>query len=295
MHTKCPNCQALFRVHVKQFQQAQGKVRCGQCGSLFDAQRNIVSPKAGDILSDLERPTGPGTQTRVKRSGTSGHIPHKPPFQEQDDIPIPKLIPESSEGAHRPLPPATQTITLAIEGKKHETNLDSKTRNYPPLSTVSLGLGCIALVFLLLAQFFYFHSDRVHNQPFLAGITKAVCDTVGCEIQPTRDINRIEIINRNVFSHPTVTNALMITATFANVAPFPQPYPVLQVSLTDLQGSIVAARRFLPQEYLSNPDESATLMKPGVPIDVNVEVQDPQNGALAFEFAFFDTSRMGHP
>lgn len=290
MHTKCPNCKALFRLNVKQFQQAKGRVRCGQCRTQFDAQINIVLPKAGEVLNGLETITGQETRSRENLSVTTRHMPNKTPGQEHEEIPIPKLIAESSGDTPRHSPAAKRTIAFSNEGKaeKPQTSLASQTIWSPHLSTLMLGLGCITLAVLLSAQFLYFHRDLLGQQPFLASIIEDVCDTVGCEIEPLRDVDRIEIINRNVFSHPNVADALMITATFANVAPFPQPYPVMQVSLTDLQGRTVATRRFSPREYLNNAGKSATLMKPGVPVDVNVEVQDPQNGAMAFEFAFFD-------
>jgi predicted Zn finger-like uncharacterized protein len=290
MHTKCPNCRALFRINVKQFQQAHGRVRCGQCNTLFDAQSNIALPKAGDILTDLETSTGSETQSQERRSVTSHHIPKSDPAAEQDDIPIPELIPERGEDAPRPSPAVQRTIALTSSGtaEKYQTGRDTEAIPLPRLSTVMLGLGSMALVFLLLAQFLYFHRDRLSKQPLLSSIIEDACGIVGCEIEPVRDVDRIEIINRNVFSHPSVADALMITATFANVAPFPQPYPVMQVALTDLQGKIVAARRFLPQEYLHGTEEHSALMKPGVLVDVNVAVHDPQNGAMAFEFAFFD-------
>ena len=41
-------------------------------------------------------------------------------------------------------------------------------------------------------------------------------------------------------------------------------------------------------EYLENFSDSHQMMKPGTPVDVSVEVLDPRNGALAFEFSFFD-------
>ena len=288
MHTKCPKCKALFRIQLEQFQQAQGRVRCGQCNTLFDAKNNIVLPRSRKMLTDLEAPTD--AQSRERRFATSHHPPLENLVSEQEQIPVPKLIPESNKGTSRQHGDAKRTIMQTSSGTLTASNTEfvTETNLSPRRGAITMVLGSIALVLLLLTQILYFHRDQLSKQPLLAGLILEACDMLGCIIEPIRDIDRIEVINRNVFSHPSVAKALMITATFANVASFPQPYPIMQVSLTDLQGKIVAARRFLPNEYLRNTNKSSTLMKPGVPVDVSVEVLDPQNGAMAFEFAFLD-------
>ena len=77
----------------------------------------------------------------------------------------------------------------------------------------------------------------------------------------------------------------MINGTIANNASYPQPLPVLELSLNNLRGKQVALRRFAPIEYLSQ----STLidsMPPGVPISFRLEVVDPGQNALAYEFEF---------
>jgi predicted Zn finger-like uncharacterized protein len=38
MLTRCPTCRTRFRLHPAQLQAAGGRVRCGQCGNVFDAR-----------------------------------------------------------------------------------------------------------------------------------------------------------------------------------------------------------------------------------------------------------------
>jgi predicted Zn finger-like uncharacterized protein len=290
MHTKCPTCQSLFRINIEQLQQAQGRVRCGQCKTHFDAQNNIVLPKGREMLTDLRAPIDAQLSANEKRPAPSRPTPVADKALEQEDIPLPKLIPESDKGAPRQQFAVNRAVTNSSGGVSEKTDIgiNNETNYSPRREAFALVLSSVALILLLLAQFVYFYIDHLSKQPLLASFIEDACDMIGCVIEPIRDTDRIEVINRNVFSHPSVENALMITATFANVAPFPQPYPIMQVSLTDLQGKTVAARRFLPNEYLENVRESPHLMKPGMPVDVSVEVLDPQNGAMAFEFSFLD-------
>jgi len=64
---------------------------------------------------------------------------------------------------------------------------------------------------------------------------------------------KIEIIRRNIPSHPKEKNALFINATIINKAPFVQSFPILNLEFSDLNGSTVAQRFFQAHEYL--PDD----------------------------------------
>ena len=43
MYTQCPQCQTLFRITHEQLHAAHGKVRCGQCHSVFNATAQLVA------------------------------------------------------------------------------------------------------------------------------------------------------------------------------------------------------------------------------------------------------------
>ena len=73
------------------------------------------------------------------------------------------------------------------------------------------------------------------------------------------------------------------TLVMHNAAPWTQPYPLLEVRLSDLAGHAVAARVFAPTTYL--PD--AALATRGLPPDaraaISIEIRDPGRQAVAFE------------
>lgn len=41
MNTRCPRCWTVFRIEQHQLDAAAGRVRCGQCDSIFDARRHL--------------------------------------------------------------------------------------------------------------------------------------------------------------------------------------------------------------------------------------------------------------
>ena len=54
MYTKCSHCNAIFRVTMKELTAAQGKLRCGECGSVFNAMDSL-STKLPEHTDPSER------------------------------------------------------------------------------------------------------------------------------------------------------------------------------------------------------------------------------------------------
>lgn len=281
MLTKCPECKAVFRITQNQLKQAYGKVRCGQCNTVFHGPDN----RADKLSSTTKTQTDTGRQGYITAQQTGQEEQEK----EVEHIPLPNLIAEQGpeERQRDPIEEEGrwQQILLGIPQPGPTAVPDPKPLK-PSLATASF-FTLITLVLLLLGQFTFFNRDHLNWPIPMRGIFTDLCDFIGCTTEPVRDIDRIEILNRNVLAHPSIPKALMITATFANIAPFPQPYPNLQISLTNLQGKLIAARRFSPQDYISGTQKFLKLMPPGQPVNASIEVLDPGNGAVAFEFQFY--------
>ena len=122
--------------------------------------------------------------------------------------------------------------------------------------------------------------------PALEPIFANLCDVLPCRYSGSADVSKISLTNRDVRSHPTQKNALLISAAFVNQAGFDQPYPDILVTLSDLSGNIVANRRFTPQEYLDKMYNRFLLMESGTPVHITLPVLDPGNDAINFEFTF---------
>src|SRR5512143_2705839 len=52
MYSQCPDCQTRFRVTAEMLRAARGTVRCGRCGSAFDALERLSDtiPPASSAL-----------------------------------------------------------------------------------------------------------------------------------------------------------------------------------------------------------------------------------------------------
>ena len=148
----------------------------------------------------------------------------------------------------------------------------------------SLAITLTALTFML--QLGYLRREWLVTQPYIGHYVETICNQDSwCAMPPKRDLNRLQLVSRNVYSHPNIDHALMINAVITNTAPFPQPFPVLLVSMSNVRGQIVAQRYFNSSEYLQL-NAGDPLMEPGKVIPVSVEVLDPGQDALAFELDF---------
>lgn len=161
----------------------------------------------------------------------------------------------------------------------------------PPMRPIWQTMGMIALLVILgvgfLFQLIFFRSYELANRlPALLPVLTSICSSLPCRYSGSIDVSKIELLNRDVRSHPTQKNALLISAAFINHASFDQPYPTIAVKLADLSGNIVATRHFKPEEYLDKIYSKFLLMESGTPIHITLAVLDPGDDAINFEFSF---------
>lgn len=181
-------------------------------------------------------------------------------------------------------PSVAKDIPLAL--RRSLENMAPPARR-SPVMTIGLLMAVLVLLAGLAAQFILFRStELVRMMPSLSPVLSDLCNTIPCRYTGPRDVTQISLSNRDVRSHPTHKNALLISAAFVNQANFEQPYPTILVTLSDLGGNIVANRRFTPQEYLDTLYNRFLLMESGTPVHITLPVLDPGSDAINFEFTF---------
>lgn len=272
MYVQCPSCEAIFRVTTRDLTHADGLVRCGQCLEVFNGL---------DRLRALQ----PDTETSEDEdTGTHDQIAHQANAP-QMELPVEEVI-----LAEPPPSDATDSFDASTSEEPEalpEIDLESSVQpSRRAGSTLLWGLTNLVLILALGGQYVYAERRELYRYPELQPWLEHLCALARCDLPPRRDTSRIELLNRNVYSHPNIADALMITATLVNTAPHAQPFPLIELSLSDLQGQIVAMRRFQPPEYLADEAAGTGEMEPGVPVALTLEIRDPGSHALAFEFDF---------
>lgn len=144
--------------------------------------------------------------------------------------------------------------------------------------------GSIVLMLVFILQAIYFSRHDLAKNPAYRPLLTQACEMLGCSINVAYDIDLIEIIGRDVRSHPSAKHALIAGTTLINNAKFSQPYPLLTLTFSDITGTKVAQRRFTPREYLKSGTNIRAGMTPDLPVQVELELVDPGKNAVNFEF-----------
>jgi len=139
---------------------------------------------------------------------------------------------------------------------------------------------------LLAFQYVWFHFDELARQDQYRPMFQQLCPMFGCEVPTRVDIGRIKSSNLVVRSHPDFKGALIVDAIIYNRAPFAQPFPLLELRFADLNGQLIASRRFKPSEYLSGELAGRGEMPSQTPIHIALDILDPGPKAVNYSLSF---------
>ena len=246
MHTRCPQCQTIFHVTPAQLEARAGLVRCGICASAFQADQNLIE-------------TLPNNHRTV-------HTPATDEIARTD--PIERAITGPSDS------PTDDDLPLM-----NEFPLVPERRRTP---TAVWLLGGVLLLVLLAAQVAYFYAPELARDARLKPWLALYCERAGCDLKPPRGTASIELVQTSVAPHPRYENALRLQAILVNRAEQAQPYPVMEVSLTDSEGQVLTRRSFAPAQYLESPVPHDALT-PNVAVRAHLDVTNADGRAVGYE------------
>jgi len=101
-----------------------------------------------------------------------------------------------------------------------------------------------------------------------------------------KDPGQVQLISRDMHSHPTRAGILVLSLTFVNLAQRPQMFPTLEITLLDGSNQPIAQRRFQPTDYLRNGADTESGLATDVFLPVLLELGDPGERAVGFEIQF---------
>ncbi len=247
MYTRCPSCQSVYPLRANDLGAAAGMVRCGHCGKTFNALNQLFSDHP---QAGQEPHEDQGTPPLLqKRSMVQ---PDLPGFSLEDD-PAPKSGPSLS------LPPL------------YERRAGERNRTWLP---VSLVLGALLIVQLGL--------QGTTPGSVLNRMTQTTTGMSAAEAAET-----IQIVSRDMHRHPTLDDAIIISATLRNPSSTNLEWPVLEVRLYDPSQQVLGARRLAPEEYLVNPRDLERGMSPNLMVPVILEFVVGTTDPSGFDFRFF--------
>jgi len=265
MHTRCPHCETTFRLTAAQLKAHGGKVRCGKCEQIFQADQSLVE----------KPPRKPAAKTkRAPRNPPTLDTAIAPPDEfNLTAPPAPDLASESAGEPIRPedIPPPPKPLPM-VQAPRLQT------------SALAWGAGSLLLIFALLAQGLVFYgADLIRWQPGLASTVSTLCTPLPCRSLAHTDLRKLDLVETQVTPHPRYDKALRVRATMVNRANVPQPYPRLEVSLIDSRGQLLARRVYLPKEYKSRAMRIEDGLSPHVATTAQLDITAPGTKASGFE------------
>lgn len=246
MYTQCPQCHAIFHLTPAQIAARGGLVRCGQCAAVFRADQYMF-----DTLPEMLAPETSEDEAAAPASLKPARTPQQDDFRPSEDSQIP-----------------TMNDVLLARPRRPRRGLWM--------------LASLVLLALLIGQLGFFYQNELAREPRLRPWIERACVYLDCVLPPLQDVGKIELAQATVMPHPDYAQALFLDATLINRAEFAQPYPLLEVTLTDSDGQPVARRTFRPQQYLP-PGRPLMDMPSNVAVPVGLEFTQPDPRAVGYE------------
>lgn len=277
MKTRCPYCQTSFRVTPEQLKARVGKVRCGQCQTVFNALDSLLdepgtsaSPRAAVIPPPAPEPLPPSAQRgpALARPSAKSAQPAAETFAAPDDT----EPPADAEPAEQPGVDAQALSEADAQelGRATGLILPRETTGIPGYSKWAEGLmsgpvalpaehairwpfvlAALLLALILAGQLlFRFRSEIAITAPRLRPALEFFCQALDADIPLPQHENLVSIETSDLQTDPARGNLLILNATLRNRASYAQAYPSLELTLTDTQDAAIARRVFPPGEYL---------------------------------------------
>ena len=294
MLTCCPGCSTTFRVTPEQLKMRAGKVRCGKCQTVFNALESLAeapSPQPSTEQPDRieheqfresssELAVADSPDTAPSEAGAADEIESTMPVS-------PEAVRDSAVAAG--LVAARETTEIPGYNKWAEGAFTAPISVSVPTSRPAWPFVVVALLLLstLVAQIaHYYRAELAVSTPSLRPVLESACAVLDCEIPLPRHVELVSIEASDLQVDPTQGGALTLTATLKNRAAYAQAWPLLEITLTDVQDNAVLRRVLQPAEYLP-PKADPTLFPPNGEAAVRLWLEAKDVAAAGYRLYVF--------
>jgi predicted Zn finger-like uncharacterized protein len=274
--TRCPNCQTTFRITSVALHKAAGKVRCGQCSTVFTAFDSLTDTltriAAEDMLaSTITEPTEPAPAPEPE---STEPVPGEPIPAEP--ITAEPITAEQVAEVLEVEPPAPQTPWHPVERE-------------PEPEVPGWRIAAAIAAFALVLQGVHHFRTTLAQAPWIGGVLERSYTLAGMPIAADVDPASFTIVNwvataqsRDEAAEDT-TGSLEISAGVRNTSDAPLPYPMLSLELTDRWEKTIGARVFTPDEYMGTRISNNARIRPNTTVTAQLQLLDPGPDAYGFE------------
>jgi predicted Zn finger-like uncharacterized protein len=230
--TQCPQCHTHFKVVADQLKISDGWVRCGSCAEVFDARLSMQPWTEPAPTEPNPEPVG---VDEVADAGLEA--------EPQAAAPAAEVSPPEPEAVAAPSP--EPDVAFVRQAKRRAFWQRPWVRALSWLAVLALGL-------LLVAQVLVDQRHRwVAMYPDLAPWADAICEPLGCQVEPFRQIDSVLIDSSALVDERDGVYKLEVA--LKNTSALVLAVPALEFSLTNTSDEVVLRRVLLPTEWDSPP------------------------------------------
>lgn len=254
---RCPQCHTVFRISGEQLSAAQGWVRCGGCGAVFDATTHLATPDGAALeVPTVHAPVAahPPAPAPAPSPGATPVPSAPPPLQAMPDIDL--ELPDL--GALPPAPPAPASQTAAAPAPAPAPAPERRPTPVPAASPTAVGpaaaapgpspLLVLALLLSLLALMAYAARGPIVQQwPQLRPWVVQGCASLGCQLPAERNLQALQLLGSSL-SQDDSSGHHQLRLQWHNRGDAPVLMPSIDLSIVDAQGEVLARRTLEPTE-----------------------------------------------
>lgn len=293
--TTCPACSTSFFVTQQQLATHKGDLRCGKCNHVFNAINRVteikkpIQPEIEEPLIELDETPIPDvleTNTEIQSNEPEisvGQIlaeaamveaanpqPAKETFVSENPIPAQADITAAEVIAVTTTQP--QPIPNFLSDSALKSKLaDKKVKGKPHTLLFSL-LSVLLIVTIALQSTYFMRSSLASKYPALKPALLALCSVLQCEIPLPRHIELWAIDDSDLQEDADHVGLIHLSTTMTNNAAFAQDYPLLELTLTDINDKPMLRRAFLPSEYLPTGTNISAGLAAGEEVHIKLDL-----------------------
>ncbi|MGP1716864.1 MAG: DUF3426 domain-containing protein [Methylophilus sp.] len=271
--TECPACFTQFEVNDEQLQAYAGKVRCGECNHVFDAQSALVTEAeiaepAETTPQVIEPSTIEAETSEVDISEAATLAENAPEIQtaplatldSPTEVLEPSPTPQYAEPEELEQAPAL-SWNLGYE-EAHDPAIPAFLRNVsltddrPPapekttLPWIFPLLSGLLLIAILLQLVYFTRTSLAANYPSTKPLLQSACKVLHCAVALPNDITQLTIDDADIQEHREREGVLVFSSVLINHGAVAQAYPMIELTLTNMADEPVLRKILKPAEYL---------------------------------------------
>jgi len=249
--------------------------RCPACGTAFRVQRDQLAAHFGTV-----------------RCGKCGSVFNGVAALVEEGSERLSVDPSPQLGLFDPSRRPAQAAPTRTTAPPPEFLTDERASR--PKAWLWILLSIVALA-ALIVQLYYVRAEAIAWVPELRPALEAGCRVAGCSVPLPRRPDLLKIVSSDMHDDPA-RQVFVLNALLRNLARFPQPYPDLELALTDA-GNVVTRRVLRPSEYLDARNAARQIangLEPGAEESLRVYVDARIVRASGYELCIYPDDCLKH-